>query len=60
MTRLFAAFNARRLRNNEEGQGLAEYALILALVAIACVGALGALGGALAGSDGFVDLPAVL
>lgn len=60
MTRLFAAFNACRLRNDEEGQGLAEYALILALVAIACVGALGALGGALAGSDGFVDLPAVL
>ena len=30
---------------NEEGQGLAEYALILVLVSIAAVGALTALGG---------------
>lgn len=29
---------------NEEGQGLAEYGLILALIAVVCIGALGALG----------------
>ena len=33
----------------EEAQGLAEYGLILALVAIACIIALGALGTALSG-----------
>ncbi len=33
----------------EEGQGLAEYGLILALVAIACIVALTALGGSIAG-----------
>jgi len=45
----------RRSRNESEesGQGLAEYALILAFVAIACVGALGALGTAINGSPGF-------
>jgi len=37
----------------ESGQGLAEYALILAFVALACIIALGALGDAIAGSDGF-------
>jgi pilus assembly protein Flp/PilA len=31
--------------HNEEGQGLTEYGLILALVAIACVAALGTLSG---------------
>jgi Flp pilus assembly pilin Flp len=35
--------------NAERGQALAEYALILAFVAIACVLALGALGLAIAG-----------
>ena len=35
--------------NREWGQGLAEYSLILAFVAMACVLALGALGVALAG-----------
>lgn len=34
----------------EEGQGLAEYGLILALVAIACIIALTALGGSIAGA----------
>jgi pilus assembly protein Flp/PilA len=29
-----------RTRNGEQGQGLAEYALILALIAIVCVAAL--------------------
>jgi pilus assembly protein Flp/PilA len=33
-----------RLRNREEGQALVEYALILALIAVVCIGALTALG----------------
>lgn len=37
----------------ESGQGLAEYALILAFVAAVCIAALSALGGAIAGSPGF-------
>ena len=32
----------------EEGQGLAEYGLILALIAVACIIALGLLGGKIA------------
>jgi pilus assembly protein Flp/PilA len=35
---------------DEEGQGLAEYGLILALVAIACIVALTALGGSISGA----------
>lgn len=42
-----------QLRSDEDAQGLAEYALILTLIAVACVAALGALGGAIAGSPGF-------
>jgi len=34
-------------RNNEEGQGLAEYALILALIAIIAIAALILLGGSI-------------
>ena len=34
---------------SEEGQGLVEYALIIALVSIALVGALGALTGSISG-----------
>ena len=34
-------------RRDEEGQGLAEYALILALIAIVCIAALIFLGGQL-------------
>ena len=45
---------------DESGQGLAEYALILGLVAAVCVGALSGLGGALAGSAGFVNLPGAM
>ena len=37
----------RNLIHEEKGQGLAEYGLILALVALAVVGALTALGGGL-------------
>lgn len=46
-TRKVVELQARRM--DEEGQGLAEYGLILALVAIACIFALTALGGALSG-----------
>ncbi|MBE0609905.1 MAG: Flp family type IVb pilin [Dehalococcoidia bacterium] len=33
---------------DEEGQGLAEYGLILALIAVVCIAALGILGGNIA------------
>ncbi len=39
-----------RVRREEAGQGLVEYALIIAFIAIACIGALTALGGTLAAS----------
>ena len=38
----------------EEGQGLAEYGLILALIAVACIAALTALGGGIGGALGDV------
>ncbi len=44
---------ARRRQSADEaeaGQGLAEYALILALIALVCAAAVGGLGQALAGS----------
>ena len=41
---------AANFKSREEGQGLAEYGLILALVAILCVGALGALQGGIVGT----------
>ncbi len=44
----------------EDGQGLAEYGLILGLIAIACIGGLTLMGSAIAGSSGFVDLPGAL
>ena len=43
----------RERREGEAGQSLAEYALILALVALGCVAALGALGGAISSSPGW-------
>jgi Flp pilus assembly pilin Flp len=43
----------RQSRNAEAGQGLAEYALIIAFVALVCVTALGVLGQAIANSPGF-------
>lgn len=49
-----------RWTDQEEGQGLAEYALILGLIAIVCIGALGLLGDAIANSPGFTDLPNAL
>lgn len=38
-----------RVTKDEEGQGLAEYALILVLIAIVCVAALIFLGGSISG-----------
>ncbi|HOV79615.1 MAG TPA: Flp family type IVb pilin [Bacillota bacterium] len=38
----------KRFWFEESGQGLAEYGLILALIAIACIAALGTLGGGIA------------
>jgi Flp pilus assembly pilin Flp len=43
----------RFARDAEAGQGLAEYALIIAFVALVCVAALGVLGQAIANSPGF-------
>ena len=63
MNRMIARVAARfsgQVRDGEAGQGLAEYALILALVALACVVALGALGQGIATSAGFVALPSSL
>ena len=40
-------------RSGEAGQGLAEYALILTFVALACVVAVGALGDAIVSSPGW-------
>jgi pilus assembly protein Flp/PilA len=34
----------KRFRNREEGQALVEYALILSLIAVVCIGALTLLG----------------
>ena len=45
MERFFVMVNF--LKSKEEGQGLAEYALILVLVAIVCVAALLFLGGSI-------------
>ena len=39
---------------DEEGQGLAEYGLILALIAVVCIVALQALGGGISGKLGEV------
>lgn len=42
-----------RKSSEESGQGLAEYALILALIALACITALTVFGQAIADSVGF-------
>ncbi len=49
--------NLRARMMGEAGQGLAEYGLILALIALVCVAALQSLGIAIADSAGFVALP---
>ncbi len=48
---LYAYLNARR---DEEGQGLVEYALIIALVSITAVAALGLLSGGINGAFGTI------
>jgi pilus assembly protein Flp/PilA len=45
MTALIASWIDRMRVNNEQGQGLAEYALILALIAVLAIVALIFLGG---------------
>ena len=61
MTRLRARAAAfRRKLTGEAGQGLAEYALILALVAIVCIAGLSQLGLAIMDTAGFVTLPTAL
>lgn len=39
---------------DEEGQGLAEYGLILALIAVVCIAALQALGGGISATLGSI------
>jgi Flp pilus assembly pilin Flp len=43
------AFGTKVIKLNESGQGLTEYALILAFIAIACVVAVTTFGGSLTG-----------
>jgi len=54
MSILFPALRPllRHLAEREEGQGLAEYGLILALVAVVAIAALTGLGGAIVGTLG--------
>jgi pilus assembly protein Flp/PilA len=47
MTKLFTA--AKKLIREEEGASLAEYGLLLALIAVVCIGAISALGGKISG-----------
>ena len=41
---------------DEAGQGLAEYALLIALIALLCIGSLTIMGVKIAGSPGFTTL----
>lgn len=41
---------AKRVRRDEDGQGLVEYALIIALVSVVLIAALGTLGGSIEGT----------
>jgi pilus assembly protein Flp/PilA len=47
-------FSKVAVAQDEEGQGLAEYGLILALIAVVCIGALTALGGGISGALGTI------
>ena len=61
MTRMTTRVMQWRTRHSDEvGQGLAEYGLILALIAVVCIGALSAMGVGIANSAGFVALPQAL
>jgi len=63
MKRLMTMLLARRCsagESDEAGQGLAEYALILGLIAVVCIGALSGLGSAIVNSAGFTVLPGAL
>jgi len=61
MKKVFAKIaTMRRREDGEAGQGLAEYGLILALIAVVCIAALQALGLGIANSAGFVALPNAL
>lgn len=61
MTRMMTrVMQWRARRSGEAGQGLAEYGLILALIAVVCIGALSAMGVGIANSAGFVALPQAL
>lgn len=54
LSRVRSAFRAD---DREHGQGMAEYGLILALIAVVCIVGLQTLGVAIAGSAGFTALP---
>lgn len=61
MSRMTTRLLQWRARHTDEaGQGLAEYGLILALIAVVCIGALSAMGVGIANSAGFVALPQTL
>jgi Flp pilus assembly pilin Flp len=60
MKRIVTWLAKRAGSGDEVGQGLAEYAIILALVALVCVAALVTLGQAIANSPGFSILPGSL
>lgn len=51
---LVSKYVALQARKDEEGQGLAEYGLILALIAVVCAAALIALQGSISGVLGDV------
>ena len=46
--------NWLRRNDDEEGQSLAEYGLIIALIAVVCIGALTALGGGIGATLGSI------
>lgn len=54
------ARRAARAQSDEAGQGLAEYGLILALIAAVCIAGLTSLGIGIRDSAGFVALPTAL